>query len=124
MPDELSQRDFDILSHIVRYCNEIDAAFTHFGQSEEVFKSDPVFKNAVSMPIQQIGELAKHLTDDFINTHTEIPWKQIKGMREWFAHQYLSMNLHVIWVTATVDLPPLREFCVKTLAAANAYSEQ
>ena len=117
MPNKLSQRDKDILNHMVTYCGEIDAAFDLFGRDEEIFKSNAVFRNAVSMPLQQIGELAKHFTDEFLDTYDEIPWKQVKGMREWFAHQYSEMNLHVIWHTATVDLLPLNDFCVKTLSA-------
>ena len=115
MPNKLSQKDYIILSHIARYCEEIEDAFSFFGKNEDEFKNNPIYRNAVSMPIQQIGELAKHLSENFISTHTEIPWKQIKGMRDWFAHQYLNMNLHVIWTTATEDLLPLRDYCTKIL---------
>ena len=116
MLNEISERDLHILQHMVRYCGEIEAAIEVFGNSEELFKSNPVYRNAVSMPIQQIGELAKHLSEPFIETYPEIPWKNVKGMREWFAHQYLNMNPHIIWCTATADLPPLREFCEKVLS--------
>ena len=104
-------RDASIIRHMVRYCQEIDAALHTFGDEEKVFLENPVFRNAVSMPVQQIGELAKHLSDDFIAAHSEIPWRQIKGMRDWFAHQYLDMDVRVIWAVAKEDLPPLRSFC-------------
>ena len=116
MPNKLSERDAGVLRHIIKYCDEIEEAFQAFGNNEETFINNSVFKNAVSMPVQQIGELTKHLTDDFITDHSEIPWKEIKGMREWFAHNYWGMNLHVIWTTASVDLPPLRSFCINTLS--------
>ena len=73
------------------------------------------------MLIQQIGELAKHLSDDFINAHPDIPWRQIKGMRDWFAHQYLDMDAAVIWTVAKEDLPPLRAFCEEWLLAHQAH---
>ena len=63
------------------------------------------------MPIQQIGELAKHLTEAFQEANPQIPWKQIKGMRTWFAHQYLDMDRDVIWEVMHEGIPPLKAFC-------------
>ena len=115
MNNDFSQRDADIIRHIIRYCGEIDAALAAFGDSETVFMQNPVFRNAISMPVQQIGELAKHLSDGFISAHPQMPWRQIKGMRDWFAHQYSEMDTAVIWTVAKEDLPPLRAFCEKWL---------
>ena len=111
MSNNYTQRDADILRHMLRYCNEIHAALAAFGDSEEAFMENPVFRNAVSMPVQQIGELAKHLSADFIATNPQIPWRQIKGMRDWFAHQYLDMDAAVIWTVAKEDFPALQAFC-------------
>lgn len=72
------------------------------------FKSEYTMRNALAMPLQQIGELATHVTDEFIDAHSEIPWKQIKGMRTWFAHQYWDMSFDKIWVTLTEDVPDLK----------------
>ena len=106
-----NDRNTYIIRHMVRYCQEIDAAVSHFGDSEEQFINNPVYRNAVSMPVQQIGELSKHLSDEFTASHPEIPWRQIKGMRDWFAHQYTDMDIAVIWAVVKEDLPPLRKFC-------------
>ena len=57
---------------------------------------------------QQIGELATHVSEAYIAAHGEVPWKQIKGMRTWFAHQYWDMSFDMIWVTLTEDVPDLR----------------
>ena len=116
MSNDFLRRDAVIIRHMVRYCDEIDAAMRTFGDSETVFLENSVYRNAVSMPVQQIGELVKHLTDAFVAAHPEIPWRQIKGMRDWFAHQYLKMDAHVIWTVAKEDLPALRNFCEDWLA--------
>lgn len=107
----MNDRDKMIVQHISRYCDEIYAAIEHFGDSREAFLGDPVYRNAVSMPIEQIGELAKHLSDAFQQQYSEIPWKQIKGMRTWFAHQYLNMDKDVIWEVMHEGIPPLADFC-------------
>lgn len=111
----MNDRDASIVRHIQRYCEEIAAAVERFGDDREAFMSDPVYRNAVSMPIQQIGELAKHLSDDFTEANPQIPWKYIRGMRNWFAHQYLSMDRDVIWEVVHDGIPPLKAFCEAAL---------
>ncbi len=44
------ERDISILSHMIRYCDQIDAAIRHFGDDELLFYSDAVFQNAVAIP--------------------------------------------------------------------------
>jgi len=100
---------------MLQYCEEIDAAISFFGDDEDLFLKNPVFRNAVCMPIQQIGELSKHLSDHFIENNSQIPWRQIKGMRDWFAHQYMSMDNAVIWSVAKDDIPPLKMFITAQL---------
>ena len=111
----MNGRDISILQHIVRYCDEVNETIMLFGCSEEAFRSSFVFRNAVSMPIMQIGELATRLSDEFISQTPEIPWKAIKGMRTFFAHQYGTMNVDLIWTTAIERIPELRENCMKQI---------
>lgn len=37
MPNKPSERDADILRHIIKYCDELEEAFQVFGDSEETF---------------------------------------------------------------------------------------
>ena len=105
----LSEKDKQILEHIVRYCGEVRMALLTFGDKIATFEQNPVFRNACSMPVLQIGELAKRLSDDFQQTTADIPWKKIKGMRNLFAHDYHSMNDAMIWKTVTEQVPALHE---------------
>ena len=109
-------RNTEIIIHIKQYCDEIMMAVNRFGNDKDVFMNDPVYRNAVAMPIQQIGELTKHLTEEFTEVNSEIPWKLIKGMRTWFAHQYLTMDADIIWEVVDENIPELNEFCQKYLS--------
>ena len=63
------------------------------------------------MEIQQIGELTKELSEEFIiSTKEEIPWNQIRGMRNKFAHGYGKMDFEKIYNTAKIDIPLLYNF--------------
>ncbi len=105
------QVDFDILRHILKYCDNIDVLIARFGNDFEVFKIDLAYRDAVSMNILQIGELSGHLSEEFRVAHSEIPWRAIKGMRNLFAHSYGSMDMLTVWSTATESIPVLRDFC-------------
>ena len=105
-------RDKSILEHIVVYTVKIENSIRRFGNGFRVFLEDADFRDAVSMNILQIGELAKKLSDDYIQkTSHEMNWKAIKGMRDFFAHDYGSMDVERIWETAVNDIPALKEFC-------------
>ena len=114
--DDKQYRDRGIIEHILQYCYEIKLAVMRFGNDRELFLADPVYRNAVSMPVQQIGEMVKRLSEEFQGNHHEIPWKQIKGMRTWFAHQYMDMDAAVIWDVVQTGIPPLEVFCEKCLS--------
>lgn len=112
----MTARDAQLIKRILQYCSEIEQTVDYFGADEKRFLSDFIMRNAISMPLQQIGELATHMTDAFLAEHGEIPWKQIKGMRTWFAHQYWNLNYATVWATAMEDIPALKAQCEKLLA--------
>ena len=44
-----------------------------------------------------------------------MPWKDIKGMRDWVAHGYGTIDLNKVWKTATEDIKPLFDYCESIL---------
>ena len=104
----MATRDEQLIQRMLAYCDEILGTLDYFGRDEQRFDTDYIMRNALAMPLQQIGELATHATDSLIAANPEIPWKQIKGMRTWFAHQYWDMSAKQIWVTLTEDIPDLK----------------
>ena len=110
-----NDRDIYILGKIIKYCDEIDQANEDFGNSFEILKSKTTYKNAAAMCILQIGELITHLTDDFKSTYSDIPWHQIKKMRNVAAHNYGKFDIETLWDTITKDIPDLRDYCNKII---------
>ena len=111
--------DIDILRHILKYCDNIEALISRFGNDIEVFKADLAFRDSVSMNILQIGELTGHLCDAYRSqTKDKMPWSAIKAMRNLFAHNYGQMNISVIWSTATENIPELKVFCQSEILKA------
>ncbi len=64
------------------------------------------------MSLMQISELSRDLSDEFIeSTKNQIPWKAVKALRNWIAHEYMDLDINTIWETATVDIPVLMKLC-------------
>lgn len=81
------------------------------GMSKEDFLADAKTQDAVIMKLLVIGELAAQLLDEqavFISKHSEIPWHQMKGMRNRMAHGYFELDLDVVWETLQSAIPDLQ----------------
>jgi len=110
-----NNRDVYIIKKIVKYCCEAEETIARFGDSIDILKIDSIYKNASSMCILQIGELINNLSDNIIEKYNEMPWKQIKGMRNIAAHGYEDFDIEILWNTLKNDLPSLNEYCKKIL---------
>lgn len=100
----------------LKYCEEINKTLNRFGADIETFKKDNDYKDSISMKIFQIGELANHLTDEYLEeTKSAMNWNAIRGMRNRFAHGYGKMDLNKIFYTAVEDIPIIQEFLKKQL---------
>lgn len=112
----VTNRDRDIVEHILRYCNQVETAHQDFGRSKDRFVESTTYQNAISMCILQIGELVGRLTDDFKTANADIPWHKIRGMRNYVAHEYGSIDFEIVWFASTKSIPELQTFCKSYLA--------
>jgi len=64
-------------------------------------------QSAVIHQLMVIGEAAKHISQQFKDDHSEVPWKDMAGMRDILIHAYRRINLDEVWIAATVDVPDL-----------------
>lgn len=112
----MTNRDKIILQKIVRYCEQIEGTLDRFNRDKKSFCIDYVFFNACNMCVIQIGELAGDISDDFREAHTEIPWKQLRGLRNIYAHNYQGVDYDLAWDTLIGDLPQIKKECQKILS--------
>lgn len=105
----LTVKEKGILLYIIKHCYRIETKIN--GVSFETFLSNEDIEEIISFNFLQIGELAKNLSPEFLKLYPGMPWKDIKGMRDWVAHGYGTINLEEVWKTATNDIKPLREYC-------------
>jgi len=94
---------------MIQYCNKITQILEKHHFSREEFENDMEFQFASGICIIQIGELVARLDEDFIAKYTNIPWRQIKGMRNIYAHDYDIIDNDTVWETITKEIPGLKE---------------
>ena len=104
-----------ILKKIIHYADQITLTIENLTLDFEKLEADFIAKNALSMCILQIGELAGRLTEDFKIKYPEMPWQNIKAMRNIAAHNYGEFDDLVLWETVTNDIPELKAYCEKII---------
>ncbi|MEW6777692.1 MAG: DUF86 domain-containing protein [Bdellovibrionota bacterium] len=77
------------------------------GKSKEEFLGDVQCQDAVIRRITIVGEASRRLSEEARAAHPDIPWRQIIGMRNLVVHVYDSVDLLIVWETATIFLPEL-----------------
>lgn len=106
----MNQRDEAILLKIMDYCLEIKDTHDYFRQDKKFFTNEKtgfIYRNSITMPILQIGELAKMLSEEFLGKYTKVPWKMIMRMRDLVAHHYGNLDYEIVWNTSVSDIPEL-----------------
>ncbi len=77
--------------------------------SLEDFTKDQKSIDAVARNLEIMGEAANRLPDEFKESHSEIEWYKIVGLRHRIVHEYFGVDLQIIWQILHKDLPELQQ---------------
>ena len=78
------------------------------GQDLDGFERDEILQDAVIRQLEILGEAASRVSDETRDSISGIPWPKVIGTRHRLIHGYLSVDLEVVWHTATQHVPRLR----------------
>jgi len=79
------------------------------GLSLKEFKTNELIQDAIIRNIEIIGEASKRISKATKQNYREIPWKEIAGMRDKLIHDYLGVDVTVVWKTIHQDIPTLEK---------------
>ena len=101
------------LGHILESIEwiEKDAA----GMTPEQFLDNVPIQDAIIRRIQIIGEAVKKLPADTTAKAPEIPWRKIAGIRDKVIHDYVDVDIELVWEIIQKDLQPLKAVVQKLL---------
>lgn len=77
------------------------------GVTKEAFVVDEKLQLALVHLLQVIGEAARRVSSECQVEHPRIPWGAIVGMRHKVVHDYMGVDIEVVWDTVRTDLPNL-----------------
>ena len=106
-------KDRERLEHIIAAIDRV-LRYTKDVTYDELVANDMMYY-AVVKNIEIMGEAANMLTQDFIASHPETQWKQVRGMRNYIVHEYFQIDDVVVWDAITNNLGELREQIEKYL---------
>lgn len=108
-------KDISAIQHILDYCDRIESTKEFFKADIKAFEENHVFRDAVALCVLQIGELTSILSDEFKTKYQDIPWRQIKALRNIVAHKYGTIDSELLWDIMIKDVPKLKEDCLLIL---------
>jgi uncharacterized protein with HEPN domain len=61
------------------------------------FFENETLKRSFVRSLEVIGEAAKNIPDDFRDKYSDIPWKDMAGLRDILIHRYFGINYKMVW---------------------------
>jgi uncharacterized protein with HEPN domain len=105
------ERVEDYLGHIIE---AIERATSYVRPLPDIdaFRQNLLVQDGVVRNIEIIGEAANHINrmaPAFIAQHPELPWSNMRNMRNIVIHSYFNVDLTTVWRTVQEDLPKLKQ---------------
>ncbi len=75
-------------------------------EGREAFLGDTKTQDAVIRNLEVIGQAVKDLGTGARNA--SVPWGAVAGLRNVLAHQYLGVDINLVWRIVERDLPSLK----------------
>ena len=96
--------------------NAIDRINSHVrGLDREAFFASELVVDAVQRNFMVIGEAATHIPDEVTDVHPQVPWRQMRDMRNILIHIYWGVSPEIVWNTIQQDLPLLPPLLLRML---------
>lgn len=89
-----------------------DAISEYTMRGRDVFENDAAVRDAILYQIVVLGEAAKAVVRADAALASElsgIEWSSLARMRDRLSHHYWVTDREIVWLTATRDIPEVRE---------------
>lgn len=93
------------------------------GLSFEQLQDSDLHQHAIAKAVELVGEAAARLSPEAQARHAQIPWTQIIGMRHRLVHDYVHLDLRILWEVVHKHLPPLIVYLETMVPAEDTRSE-
>jgi uncharacterized protein with HEPN domain len=103
--------DYAYIEHILLCIKKIQDYTKNLKQLD--FNKNDLVQDAVIRNIEIIGEATKKISKNLKSSYVEIPWREISGMRDKLIHDYMGVDVEVVWKTVKEDIPLIKTLLQK-----------
>ena len=79
------------------------------GETRDSLETDEKLALALVRLIEILGEAASKVSKERQAELTQIPWREVIGMRNRLVHAYFDIDYDIVWDTVTLNIPALME---------------
>ncbi|OZG63441.1 antitoxin [Bifidobacterium lemurum] len=101
-------RDVTALIRLVEHLERAHQDASVVNSADEL-ESDHMRFNSVAMDMMQVQESAKRLSQEFVDGHPDLPWSEMRALRNVIVHQYDEIDVYKLYESATDDAERLLE---------------
>ena len=102
--------DLVYLSHMIECINRV---FEYCEGGESSFRQSHLIQDAVIRNLQTMAESSQRLSESTKAIASDVPWRAISGFRNIIVHDYLGVDLDMVWQVVSSDLPLLQAALLK-----------
>ena len=98
--------DATFLHHILDMIGRIELATS---DGRESFLSSQLHQDAVLRNLHTLTETTQRLSADLKAAHPTIEWKKLAAFRNVLVHDYLGIDIELVWAVVSQDIPEFKE---------------
>lgn len=100
------------LRHILESIRRIEG---NVADGRDRFMTSHTFQDAALRNLQTLAESTQRLSDNLKATQPTIEWRKIEAFRNVLVHDYLGIDLEIIWEIIQRDIPELKRAILSML---------
>ena len=104
------EADTVYLAHMIECIGRV---FTYCESGESSFRQSRLIQDAVIRNLQTMAESSQRLSEPTKAISPDVPWRAISGFRNIIVHDYLGVDLDMVWQVVATDLPTLQAALLK-----------
>ena len=102
---KLEERDDILVEHMLDCIARIEK---YLPDGEKQFFASDLVQDAVVRNLQTLAESSQRLSTESKRSQPEIDWRAIAGFRNILVHDYMGLDLSLIWLVVEKELPLLK----------------